>query len=127
MYLLEKDFRFEAAHRLLLHDGKCNRLHGHSWRMTVKVRAASVITTGPKTGMVLDYGVLAAMVQPVVDEFLDHHYLNETLAPFDVYPTSENIARWLFDTLVAQVPGLVSITVEETCTCRCTYFGAMKP
>ena len=113
MYTLSKTFRFEASHQLTEHDGKCARLHGHSWEMTIFVRGAHLHSSGPKQGMLLDYGDIKAAVQPIVDQYLDHHHLNDTLP---VYPTSENIARWVYSILKPVLPELSAVQIKETCT-----------
>lgn len=67
---LSKEFRFEASHVLPKHPGKCSRLHGHSWVLTVSVE-------GPVTkesGFVMDYADISAMVKPLIDR-LDHRHL----------------------------------------------------
>ena len=94
MYQISKIFRFEAAHHLPNHDGKCQRVHGHSWVATVTVACPRLVRQGSKQGMVMDFGDLKAVVQPIIDQYLDHWDLNETIP---VYPTSENIACWLFE------------------------------
>lgn len=121
MWKLEKRFTFEAAHKLPRHDGKCRRLHGHSWAAVVRVGGEKVHETGAKTGMVVDYADIKAAMQPLLDEYLDHHYLNQSLDMPD--PTSELIAQWLYEKLRIRITGLLSVTVEETCTCACTYDG----
>lgn len=134
MFTISKTFRFEAAHHLPNHDGKCRRVHGHSWIATVTVSANSVASDGAKRGMVLDFGDLKKIVQPVVDQYLDHWDLNETL---DIYPTSENIAKWLYNIIAGKLDEyndveaflsqelpqvtLVSVEINETCTSACTY------
>lgn len=125
MFTLRKSFRFEAAHRLPNHDGKCERLHGHSWLLTVEVKGQTLAAEGPKTGMVADYSDLKALVQPFVDEFLDHHYLNETLCL--EAPTSEAIARWVYEALATVIArqdpdwALSAVEINETCTSACRY------
>lgn len=122
MWILEKDFRFEASHQLPYHDGKCKRLHGHSWKMTVKVECDAIQTEGSKQGMVMDYGDLKKIVQPLVDEKLDHWHLNDTTGLES--PTSELLAQWIYQQLEGKFASpafLLSITIEETCTARCTY------
>jgi len=119
MWTLSKEFKFEAAHRLPLHDGKCQRLHGHSWKMRVIVKGASLQVAGAKTGMLIDFSTISKVVNPLVDEYLDHHYLNETTGLEN--PTSEELARWVFNHVDGFFNGLLAIEVDETCTCSCRY------
>jgi 6-pyruvoyltetrahydropterin/6-carboxytetrahydropterin synthase len=80
--------------------------------------------TGPvdaKTGWFIDYGVLDEAVSPLVTR-LDHYYLNEVEGLEN--PTSEVLARWLYDRIAAKVPQLTAITLYETCDARCIYRGA---
>jgi 6-pyruvoyltetrahydropterin/6-carboxytetrahydropterin synthase len=118
-WTISKTFRFEAAHHLPHHDGKCARVHGHSWVGVVEVRANTLITDGPKVGMVMDYGDISDVVEFVVGEYLDHYDLNVTLRLEN--PTSEAIAQWLFRQLEQDLPGLVAVTIRETCTSECRY------
>ncbi|HUV12572.1 MAG TPA: 6-carboxytetrahydropterin synthase QueD [Acidobacteriota bacterium] len=123
MYQISKIFRFEAAHHLPNHDGKCQRVHGHSWVATVTVACPRLVRQGSKQGMVMDFGDLKAVVQPIIDQYLDHWDLNETIP---VYPTSENIACWLFERInhhqdLGNVVRLVSVEINETCTSACVY------
>lgn len=126
--MLEKEFKFEAAHQLPQHDGKCARLHGHSWKGRIAVTGGSLVPAGPKAGMVIDYGDLKALVDPIVRNHLDHWFLNETTGLAN--PTSEELARWIFDQLAIPVAVLGAtlhyVQIEETCTSRCTYFGALN-
>lgn len=119
-WLIYKEFRFEAAHKLPHHDGKCRRLHGHSWLGRVYVKSNQLIAKGSKQGMVMDFGDLKAYLQPLLDDYLDHHYLNETTGLEN--PTSEAIAEWLFQQLAAiPVPGLYAVEIRETCTSGAYY------
>jgi 6-pyruvoyltetrahydropterin/6-carboxytetrahydropterin synthase len=118
-WVLQKEFKFEAAHRLPLHDGKCARLHGHSWVGVVHVKGSEIIGKGPKTGMVMDYGDISAILAPIVETYLDHQFLNETLK--GIYPTSEELAHWLYHELKDKISGLVAVEIRETCTASCTY------
>jgi 6-pyruvoyltetrahydropterin/6-carboxytetrahydropterin synthase len=119
MYRLEKSFRFEAAHKLPHHDGKCARLHGHSWVGRVVVQGRTLWQTGPKQGMVTDYGELSEVIKPLVENYLDHWYLNESTGLEN--PTSEELARWVYDKLKPSIDNLVAVVIEETCTSRCEY------
>jgi 6-pyruvoyltetrahydropterin/6-carboxytetrahydropterin synthase len=123
-WMVEKEFRFEASHILPHHDGKCARLHGHSWVARIRFKSPSLVGEGSSVGMVVDFTVIKNAVQPVVDEFLDHHHLNESLGL--VNPTSENIAWWLYEKLTSIFPDdlmamLDAVRIEETCTSACEF------
>ncbi len=113
-----KEFRFEAAHRLphVPEGHKCSRLHGHSFRVEVQVGGA----VEPDTGWVMDFADLTTAFQPLHDQ-LDHRYLNDV--PGLENPTSEHIARWIWDRLRGVLPGLRRVVVRETCTSGCRYSG----
>ncbi len=119
MWRLEKDVGFEAAHFLPHHDGKCRRMHGHSFRATLVLVADSLLTEGPKVGMVQDFGDVSVAVRSLLDDYLDHHTLNDTTGLEN--PTSEELARWIFDQLKPRLPLLKEVTVQETCTSQATY------
>jgi len=113
-----REFGFEAAHRLpnVPEGHKCARLHGHSFRVTVHVQGP----VGEHSGWVMDFGELASLAGPVIGQ-LDHRYLNEIDGLEN--PTSEVVARWLWDRLVPLVPAMSQIVVRETCTSGCVYRG----
>lgn len=119
MWTLRKRFTFEAAHRLPRHQGKCARLHGHSWGLVVECVGAVLGTEGSTTGMVLDYRDISAAVKPLLDTHLDHYYLNESLAL--EHPTSERVAEWIYTRLKPVLFGLQAVTIAETCTSECRY------
>jgi 6-pyruvoyltetrahydropterin/6-carboxytetrahydropterin synthase len=121
VWTLTKTFRFEAAHKLPKHDGKCARLHGHSWACDIEVRGPALHAGGAEAGMVIDYGTISGILRPLVDGYLDHHYLNDTL-PLD-NPTSEEVARWLYQRVKPYLAELTAVTIHETCTARCRYEG----
>lgn len=96
--LLTKIFRFESAHHLPGHRGKCARPHGHSYRLEVTVRGPIKDTPGASDhGMVIDFADLAALVQEAVVARLDHYDLNEVLG---IHTTAENLAHWIWDALL---------------------------
>jgi len=118
-WTLEKEFSFEASHQLPDHDGKCARLHGHSWRGRLVCRESSLQTSGPKSGMLVDFGEMKAAIEDVLENKLDHYHLNDSLEMRA--PTSEAIAKWIFEKLKPKLPLLVAVIIEETCSTRCTY------
>jgi 6-pyruvoyltetrahydropterin/6-carboxytetrahydropterin synthase len=83
---------FAAGHALRDYYGKCENVHGHNYRVQVRV-------VGPeldKTGMLVDFVLLKRLLRGATDR-MDHQFLNE-LEPFDrINPSAENIARYLFD------------------------------
>jgi 6-pyruvoyltetrahydropterin/6-carboxytetrahydropterin synthase len=113
-----KEFTFEAAHRLpnLPESHKCSRLHGHSF----KVRIHVVGPCDDHLGWVQDFADLKEAFQPLYDR-LDHHYLNEIDGLEN--PTSENLARWIWQRLRPGLEGLSQVIVQETCTSGCIYRG----
>ncbi len=106
---IRKLFRFEAAHVLPHHPGKCSRLHGHSYRVEVAV-SGPLAVAGPSQGMVVDFDELSAIVKPRIIERLDHSSLNDVLPN----PTAEHIALWIWDELEPVLPRLVEVVVWET-------------
>ena len=113
-----KEFTFEAAHRLpnLPADHKCSRLHGHSFRAEIHVAGEPV----EPQGWVIDFADIKRVFKPFYER-LDHHYLNEVEGLEN--PTSENLARWIWQQLEGSLPGLRRVVVRETCTSGCVYEG----
>jgi 6-pyruvoyltetrahydropterin/6-carboxytetrahydropterin synthase len=96
MYELKIITQFAAAHRLENFYGKCEALHGHNWK--VEVFLAGDRLDG--AGLLMDFGVVKARTREVLEE-IDHKYLNELAAFKDQNPSSENLARYLFQRLSA--------------------------
>ena len=115
---LFKEFGFEAAHRLpnVPVGHKCARLHGHSFRVEIHVEG----DVGATTGWVMDFADLKAAFKPTYER-LDHHYLNEI--PGLENPTSEVLARWIWNELKGSLALLSKVVVFETCTSGCVYTG----
>lgn len=87
---LKRTFSFDAAHHLVHYHGKCEALHGHTYRLAVTLRGE---TDGE--GMILDFVELKAIVKEKVLSRLDHAYLNDIIEQ----PTAEYIARWIWGEL----------------------------
>lgn len=113
-----KTFTIEAAHRLphVPPGHKCARLHGHSFRIDVHVAGE----IEPDAGWVMDFADLKTAFQPLYEQ-LDHRYLND-IDGLD-NPTSEHLARWIWQRLTPTLPQLDEIVVQETCTSGCSYRG----
>jgi 6-pyruvoyltetrahydropterin/6-carboxytetrahydropterin synthase len=113
-----KEFTFEAAHRLpnVPPGHKCSRLHGHSFRCELHVAGP----VDPKLGWILDFGDLKRAFEPLHEQ-LDHNFLNELEGLSN--PTSEVLARWIWDRVKPSLAGLSAVVVRETCTSGCVYRG----
>ena len=111
--LLTKDFTFDAAHNLINYHGKCEKLHGHTYRLRVIVEG-----TPDSEGMIIDFIELKAIVKERVISRLDHAYINDIIAQ----PSAENIALWIWDELEESVRrencSLYEIHVWETADSR---------
>jgi len=114
-----KVFTLEAAHRLpnVPEGHKCARLHGHSFRVELHVEGP----VNAHTGWVMDFADIKSAFAPLYDQ-LDHHYLNDIEGLEN--PTSENLARWIFQRLRPALPGLDQVVVHETCTSGASYRAA---
>lgn len=115
---LVHEFGFESAHSLprVPEGHKCRRMHGHSFRAEVRISGE----VDPRTGWVIDFAEVKAAVEPV-REALDHRTLNDV--PGLENPTSEVLAKWIWDRVKAKLPGVTCVMVRETCTNRCEYRG----
>ncbi len=113
-----REFTIEAAHHLphVPDDHKCARLHGHSFRIEIHVTG----DVDKHMGWVMDFAHIKASFQSIFEQ-LDHHYLNEIKGLEN--PTSENLARWIWQRLSPSLPQLTKIVVKETCTSGCIYRG----
>ncbi len=116
--LLSKEFKFDSAHNLIEYHGKCENLHGHTYRLRVTIEG-----TPGDDGMVLDYGILKSIVKEKIIRRTDHHYLN------DIVPqsTTENLVMWmwteLYKPLSSTLYHLYEIMLWETETSFVTYRG----
>ncbi|GAC1389237.1 MAG: 6-carboxytetrahydropterin synthase QueD [Vulcanimicrobiaceae bacterium] len=108
---IRKQFKFESAHVLPHHQGKCARLHGHSYRLDVAIRGP-LQASGAAQGMVEDFETVAAIVEREVIEILDHCSLNEVMEN----PTCERIVQWIWEHLGPHLPGMDELVLWETAT-----------
>lgn len=107
MYRLTIHSHFAAAHNLINYQGDCENLHGHNWKVEVTVAAREL----DRAGLGIDFKVLKRETLKALD-LLDHKYLNQ-VPPFDeISPSSENIARFLFEKLGERLDD-GNVTVER--------------
>jgi len=122
MYEISVQSHFSGAHRLRYVHGKCEELHGHNWKVEVSVISNRV----GKDGMVIDFSILKQKVDRVLKP-LDHTYLNDLSYFSGAEPSSENIAKYIFDRIKTELKGhsvtLKRVTAWESETSSATYFG----
>jgi len=99
---------FAAAHCIPDYPGKCQRLHGHNWKVEVSVQGDKL----DNLGMLVDFSELKRRVNMVLDT-LDHHYLNEIESFRQVNPTAENIACYIYEQLERDFSTLETISVSK--------------
>lgn len=119
MYELLVESEFSAAHRLREYHGACENLHGHNWRVEMTVGGEDL----DKLGMLMDFRDLKRILNEAIKRF-DHVYLNE-LPDFEKQnPTTENMARLLYEECSRKLPAGVrvrSVTVWESPRCGARY------
>lgn len=119
LYALTVCSSFSAAHRLREYQGNCERLHGHNWRVEATVESPEV----DGRGMALDFRTMKGALHDVLSR-MDHKYLNE-IPPFDAEnPSSENIARHIFEEMEVKIlppARLARVTVWESEDARAEY------
>jgi 6-pyruvoyltetrahydropterin/6-carboxytetrahydropterin synthase len=122
VYRVQVRRHFDAAHALRGYQGPCERLHGHRWQVVVCAERVSL----DELGLALDFGVLKRELDGVLAQF-DHTNLNET-PPFDALnPSSEHIARVIYEQMRARLPeaGIVAVEAWESPDAWVTYSEAM--
>ena len=116
--LLIRDW-FSAAHNLREYEGNCEKLHGHNWRVDVRLESDRL----DNQGMVLDFKEGKRILAEALEPF-DHAYLNE-VPPFDgLNPSSENLARVIAEAVAKRLPEgvrVAGVTTWESDCCAASY------
>jgi len=110
---------FAASHCLRGYKGKCERLHGHTWKVEVVLKGKAL----DKIGMVIDFMIIKRNLHEFLEE-LDHHHLNDHPYFKKVNPTTENIARYIYDAFSKKCRPLKikKVTVWESDNASITYY-----
>ncbi|GAB7141172.1 6-carboxytetrahydropterin synthase QueD [Deferribacterales bacterium RsTz2092] len=121
MYRITVTKDFSSAHNLRGYEGNCENLHGHNW----VIKAAFVGDKLNELGMLVDFRLVKAWLKEILDA-LDHRYLNELEMFKTMNPTSENIAKYIYDELTNRASALVtvdSVVVYENADACAEYRG----
>jgi 6-pyruvoyltetrahydropterin/6-carboxytetrahydropterin synthase len=121
MFELTIETYFSAAHQIRGYRGECEKLHGHNWKIQVHVIAERL----NEIDIVIDFHELKGLTEEVVAP-LDHSFLNDIFPFTEKNPSSENIAKWIYDSLRKKINNgnihLSAVTVWESDTSSAAYF-----
>ena len=139
MFKISKEFSFDMAHLLDGHDGKCQNLHGHTYKLQVEI-AGDLFESGAKKAMVIDFSDLKSVVKKAILDPMDHAFIYDETSEreskiaqllqelhsktFSVSfrTTAEEMARFIFNRLKYDEKLAVSaIRLWETPTSFCEY------
>ena len=122
MYELKTVSQFGAAHQLRDFGGKCENLHGHNWKIEVYVKGKKL----GHDGLLMDFGLIKKATKKVLDG-LDHKFLNDLEYFKEINPSSENIARHIYEALSQELNDedvrVSRVTAWESDSACATYFG----
>ena len=121
MFELMVETHFSAAHQLRGYSGDCEKLHGHNWKIQVHVMSGKL----NELDIAIDFHELKDLTAEIIAP-LDHSFLNDIFPFTEKNPSSENIAKWIYDSLKKRLNGdnvqLSAVTVWESETASATYF-----
>ena len=121
MFEISVEETFAAGHALRHYHGKCEKVHGHNYKVQATVEGETL----NEAGLLVDFVELKRLLHSVVDR-LDHEFLND-VPPFDVLnPSAENMAKFFHEELSAGLPAeqgvrISSVKLWETDTSIATY------
>ncbi len=117
MYEIKAQSHFSAAHHLLNYDGECENQHGHNWSVEVTVKGERL----DKSNILIDFKVLKKELNNILD-YLDHTDINELPEFAGESPSSEMIARFIYEQLKEKIVQLDRVTVWETPRSCASYY-----
>jgi len=118
MYQLTVEDTFDAAHALRGYAGPCENLHGHTWKVQVELQGEKL----NKIGLLEDFKTIQKHLKEILCEF-DHNHLNEIAIFKTQNPSSENLARIIYEKLKQKLKAISKVTVYESPTTCASYFA----
>jgi len=123
MYELKTITQFSAAHQLRNYNGECEHLHGHNWKIEVYVKGEKL----DDDGLLVDFKIIKDKTKEIIKR-LDHKFLNDIECFTEINPSSENIAKYIFDELSKDVTDsrakVSRVTAWESDNACATYWIA---
>lgn len=117
MFEVKVETNFSSAHHLLNYRGKCENMHGHNWKVEVTARGTEL----DESNILIDFKVLKKVVNEIM-EYLDHKDLNELEEFKNESPSSEFIAKFIYNKIKERIGQVCRVDVWETPTSRASYF-----
>lgn len=121
MYELSVELSFSAAHQLRGYKGKCENMHGHNWKVQLSVMAGVL----NDIDIAIDFHDLRKIGNDIIAP-LDHAFLNDIFPFTEKNPSSENVAKWIFDSMKKRINDgnvrVSAVTVWESDTASATYY-----
>ncbi len=121
MYELTVEVGFSAAHQLRGYKGNCENMHGHNWRVQINITAERL----NEIDIAMDFREIKHVAREVISP-LDHAFLNEVFPFTEKNPSSENIAKWIYDSLKKRVNTdgirVAGVTVWESDSASASYY-----
>jgi 6-pyruvoyltetrahydropterin/6-carboxytetrahydropterin synthase len=121
MYELTVEVGFSAAHQLRGYKGNCENIHGHNWRVQINITAERL----NEIDIAMDFREAKQVAREVISP-LDHAFLNEVFPFTEKNPSSENIAKWIYDSLKKRINNddlrVAGVTVWESDSASASYY-----
>jgi len=117
MFEIKAESTFSAAHHLLNYEGKCENQHGHNWKVEITARGNML----DRANIMLDFKVLKNELNKTL-ELIDHKDLNELEYFKGQSPSSEMIAKFIFENVKTVIGSVYSVAVWETPTSCAVYY-----
>lgn len=121
MFELMIETGFAAAHQLRGYKGKCEALHGHNWKVQIFIQAEKL----NEIDLAIDFHQIKDYTKEILNT-VDHGFLNEIFPFTQINPSSENIAKWIYDNMIKKINdediSVAAVTVWESDTASATYY-----
>lgn len=108
MYEVSVEQSFAAGHALRNYKGKCENVHGHNYKVQLRIFGTEL----DRAGLLMDFGDIKRILREVI-EILDHQFIND-IEPFTtVNPTAENMTKWFYDEVTRRMPEGAHLSIGE--------------
>ena len=108
MFEVAVEQTFAAGHALRNYKGKCENVHGHNYRVQLRILGDEL----DKTGLLIDFGDMKRILREII-AILDHQFIND-IEPFTTLnPTAENMTKWFYDEVMRRLPADSNLTIGE--------------